>query len=290
MLSTTEVLGGDERYLTHVSTDKPMYRPGEKVYIRGVMLHQATHKPLAQQSMASVEINGPKGDVVASGNAQSEDGAIGFSWDVPQEQAGGEYTVKISHPWTGDAPAVRKFDVRSYRAPRLKSQIKFIRDGYGPSDEVAATLEVNRAEGGAPTGAKVTIIARVDDAETFRGETTVDNDGHALAKFKLPAEIARGEGTLAMVIEDGGVVETASKTIPILLQTVDLTMYPEGGDLVVGVPNRVYFAALTPAKKPADLAGIVVDSKGKEVAQVQERSRRPWPVSPSRRRRAKNTR
>jgi hypothetical protein len=98
VVSTTELLGGEERYLTHVSTDKPMYRPGEKVYIRGVVLHQATHKPLAQQSAASIEITGPKGDVVASGNAQSEEGAIGFSWDVPAEQAGGEYTVKISHP------------------------------------------------------------------------------------------------------------------------------------------------------------------------------------------------
>ena len=37
-----------------------------------------------------------------------------------------------------------------------------------------------------------------------------------------------------MVIQDGGVVETASKTIPILLQTVDLEFYPEGGDLIAG--------------------------------------------------------
>ena len=33
-----------------------------------------------------------------------------------------------------------------------------------------------------------------------------------------------------MVIEDGGVVETASKTIPIVLQTVDLSIYPEGAN------------------------------------------------------------
>ena len=69
-----------------------------------------------------------------------------------------------------------------------------------------------------------------------------------------------------MTVHDGGVVETASKTIPILLQTVDLKMYPEGGDLVAGLPNRVYFEAFTPAKKPADLAGVILDQKGNEVA------------------------
>ena len=72
-----------------------------------------------------------------------------------------------------------------------------------------------------------------------------------------------------MIVEDGGTVETASKSIPILLQTVDLTMYPEGGELVAGLANRVYFEAFTPAKKPADLAGIVVDGDGREVAKFR---------------------
>src|SRR5690606_28850317 len=133
-----------------------------------------------------------------------------------------------------------------------KSQIKFLRDGYGPGDTVVATLHTERAEGGIPAGAPVTVIARVDGAEVFRGATQVDENGDATARFDLPADIARGEGTLALVIEDGGVVETASKTIPILLQTVDLTMYPEGGDLVAGLPNRVYFEAFTPYGDPAD--------------------------------------
>ena len=75
-----------------------------------------------------------------------------------------------------------------------------------------------------------------------------------------------GKSALTLGRKTSSRVETASKTIPILLQTVDLQIYPEGGDLVTGLPNRVYFEAVTPAHKPADLAGIVVDSKGREVA------------------------
>jgi len=269
--SITDTLGGAERYLTHVSTDKPIYRPGEKMYLRGVMLHHATRRPLPKEmpETALVEITGPKGDVVAGGWVQSEDSVLGFSWEIPQEQAGGQYTIKVSHPNSGYAPGERKFDIRAYRAPRLKSQIKFLRDGYGPGDKVAATLHTERAEGGVPAGAKVTVIARVDGVEAFRGPAEVDAEGNCAARFELPIDIRRGEGTLAMVIEDGGVVETASKTIPILLQTVDLTMYPEGGDLVAGLPSRVYFEAFTPAKKPADLSGVVLDSAGKQVAEFK---------------------
>jgi alpha-2-macroglobulin-like protein len=261
-------IAGSEPYLMHAATDKPIYRTGEKIYVRGVLLRADSHSPTATAGTAQFQIKGPRGDIVASASAPIIDSVVGFTWDVPESQAGGEYTVAIRHPF-GDAAAERKFDIRAYRAPRLKSQIVFVRDGYGPGDTVAANLHVERAEGGVPAGAVVSVIARVDGAEAWKGETRVDASGNANARFKLPSEIARGEGVLAMVIQDGGIVETASKTIPILLQTIDLSTYPEGGDLIAGLPNRVYLEGRTPAQKPADMAGIVVNASGKEVARFR---------------------
>jgi uncharacterized protein YfaS (alpha-2-macroglobulin family) len=259
---------GDGRCLTYLSTDKPIYREGEKVYVRGVVLDAASHAPLPaeRQAYAMTQITGPKGDVVASGYGPTADSVVRFAWEVPAGQAGGEYTIKVSYPSDGYAPAERKFDIRAYRAPRLKSQIVFLRDGYGPGDAAGATLHVERAEGGIPQGTKVTASARVDGAEAFTGQTTVDAAGNCTVNFKLPEKIERGEGTLSLAIEDGAVVETAAKTIPILLQTVDLGIYPEGGDLVAGLSNRVYIEAKTPAQKPADIAGVVIDGAGTEVA------------------------
>src|ERR1700733_9322730 len=69
--ATTQTLGGPDRYLTFLSSDKPIYRPGEKVYIRGVMLNAANHKPLVdgqtirQTANATIQIKGPKGEIVA---------------------------------------------------------------------------------------------------------------------------------------------------------------------------------------------------------------------------------
>src|SRR5438309_9167687 len=127
----------------------------------------------------------------------------GFSSYIPRTQAGGKYTVRISHP-AADGRAERKFDIRSYRAPRLKSQIVFVRDGYGPGDMVAANLHVERAEGGIPAGAKVSVSGRVDGEGIWKATTTVDSSGNAGASFRLPAASARGEGVIAMIIDDGG--------------------------------------------------------------------------------------
>jgi uncharacterized protein YfaS (alpha-2-macroglobulin family) len=267
--TTEAALGGRERYLTAISTDKPIYRAGETVWVRGVVLQAFKRTPLRGTATASVELKGPKGETVASGTAAAADSVWAFSWKVPEGQAGGEYTIHVTYPWDGHAPAERKFDVRVFRAPRLKSQIVFLRDGYGPGDKVTATLDVTRAEGGRPTGAKVEATARVDGAEVARVASTVDGKGLCTVSFALPRSIARGEGALAFAIEDGGVVETAAKTIPILLQTLDLSLMPEGGDLVPGLANRVYFEGRTPAGKPADISGVVVDQKGTVVSRFR---------------------
>ena len=270
-VATAKTLGGKDRYLTHLSTDKPIYRAQEKVYLRGVLLEAHTRKPIPKNvaSQATIEFLGPKGDVIASSNTSTVDSTIGFAWEIPEGQAGGEYTAKVSYPWTGWPPAERKFDIRAYRAPRLKSQIEFVRDGYGPGDEVSANVKVERAEGGIPVDATVTVRALVDGQPVHESKTIVDPTGIATAQFELPKEMERGEGTLSFTIEDGGVVDTAAKTIPILLQTVDVNFYPEGGDLIAGVPNRVYITAKTPAQKPADIAGEIIDQSNTVVGQFE---------------------
>src|SRR5262249_6025691 len=58
--------GEVEGYSTHVATDKPIYRAGEKVYVRGVVLRADGHTPITNvrnsPTTASFEIKGPKGE------------------------------------------------------------------------------------------------------------------------------------------------------------------------------------------------------------------------------------
>ncbi len=264
--ATVADLGGPDRFLTHISTDKPIYRPGETAYVRAAVLDAKRRTPLRGRSPAMVEIFGPKGDRIASGPTVVEDGVLAFSWPVPGHLPGGPYRVRVHHPATGHAPAERSFELRAFRAPRLSTEITFLRKGYGPGDRVQATLEAERVEGGSPAGAAVEATARVDGQEVARIAGKLDENGRFTVAFDLPATVSRGEGAIAFAIEDGGVVETAAKTLPILVNAVDLHLYPEGGELVAGLPGRVYFEARAPSGKPADVAGIVRDSQGAEVA------------------------
>ena len=106
-LASTSTLGGADRFLTHLSTDKPIYRRGETMYMRGVILHHANRRPLPSDAQISalVEIQGPKGDTVASGYVAAQDSVLGYSWTIPEEQAGGQYSIKVTDPFNGHPPA-----------------------------------------------------------------------------------------------------------------------------------------------------------------------------------------
>ncbi len=257
------------RYLCHVSTDKPIYRAGEKIFIRGVLLRASDNKPLPEgmnRPTAKIEIIGPSGEVVSTNSyVYGADSTVSGMWRVPQGQAGGMYIVKVTDQSVSYVPSERTFEIRAFRTPRLKSQLEFLKKAYGPGEKVIAALNVTRAEGGVPADAKVTAIARLDGVEIHRGSAFVNAEGQCTVSFSLPGEIVGGQGSLTLVIEDGGVKESVAKTIPVLLNRVNVDVYPESGDLIAGLTSGVYFEASTPWGEPADIEGEIVDSKGRVV-------------------------
>lgn len=100
------------------------------------------------------------------------------------------------------------------------------------------------------------------EREIFRSETlTLDDDGLCQVRFALPADLDSADGTLVFTVADGGVVESIGKTIPILIDNYEIHFYPEGGELVAGLENRVYFQALRADGKPADLEGFITSDR-----------------------------
>jgi len=101
-------------------------------------------------------------------------------------------------PELGIPPAERKFDVRAYRAPRIKTQIVFLRDGSDRADAVSATLQATRAEGSAPAHARVKVVARLDGREVHASTGRSTSGVCVRHSFKLPAAIERGEGNVGV--------------------------------------------------------------------------------------------
>ena len=247
---------------TYIQTDKPLYQPGETIWFRADLRDAKTlvgGNPIG----VTVQLISPRGAVVSSKRVLAQSGIARNDFALDAGIDGGEYTLQLQVNGITDT---KKIIVNTYEAPRLMKTLELLRKAYGAGDPVAAAVEIKRTTGEPFASKEVTAVVTLDDAEVSRLKVTTDAEGKAIVKFALPKQIARGDGLLTIMAEDGGVTESIQKRIPIVMTTLQLQVFPEGGDLVEGVPGRVYFMAKTTIGKPADIDGKVVDDRGTSVA------------------------
>ena len=247
----------------YVQVDKPLYKPGETVWIRSWDLRS---RDLAARDGEALQYQliSPKGAVVLKKRVGTNGGLATNDFELPEGVQGGEYQVRVIAQ--DGAQVDRPIIVSTYEPPRLKKKLEFVRKAYGQGDEVTATLELKRPTGEAIANKSVEAVVRVDDVELPRVRITTNAEGGALVRFTLPGNIERGDGLLTVLVDEGGVTESISKSVPIIVHRMQLTFFPEGGQLVAGQAGRVYFAGKTPLGKPADLQGVIRDDVGNAVA------------------------
>ncbi|WP_372898035.1 MG2 domain-containing protein, partial [Stieleria sp.] len=227
------------RCLTFLSTDRPVYRPGETVFFRSVTLNRRT---LAAHLDVPIrfELFDASGATVEGAILEgvSERGVGNGAFVIPESAPGGTYQL-IAKSLDGFFPdQVCELEVRRYRAVRLKTDLEFSKRSYSASDRVEATLTVRRADDSIPVAAPARIQAVVDGDVIHQSTSSLGINGELAVAFDLPKVIREGEGTLSIAIDDGSVTETAARPIPIHTGRAEVDFYPEGGYLVGGVTNR----------------------------------------------------
>ena len=245
----------------YVMVDKPMYQPGETIWMRADLRHATT---LAlQNGGGTLKLLDPKGGQVVQRYLALQGGVAAADLAVPEDAAGGEYTIEIA---TGTGAVLKRtVIVAAYEAPRLKKTLELLRKAYGPGDTAAAAVEIHRTTGEPFARQKLTAMVTLDDAELVRLPVTTDDEGRATVRFELPRRIERGDALLTILADDAGFTESIQKRVPIVLSSLRVSLFPEGGDLVAGVPGRVYVAAENLIGKPADIEAVVVDDQGRQV-------------------------
>ena len=248
----------------HVQIDRPLVRPGETIWLRAWDLERKSLSATGQGQGLEIQLINPKGATVVTKKVAHADGLNTNDIVVPDGVPGGEYLIRINRG--GEIEAERPVIVSAYEAPRLKKKLEFMRKAYGPGDTVVASVNVKRPTGEVLGGQTLVANIQLDGAALPRVEVTTDARGDAAVRFELPERIVKGDGLLTVLIEDGGITESVSKRIPIVMQSMDVSLYPEGGDLVNGLPSRVYFDARDPFGEPADVEGRLVDDRGEKIA------------------------
>lgn len=277
-------------YSTLLTTDKPLYRPGERLFFRSLTLDRTSFRAPDREQELSYELRDPQGNLVpgmtlvgttnlvrTDENGESvpvlgPDGkpvrGVGSgAFDLPESLASGEYTLRVAelrHPagYVTSAPATRKITVKPFSTDRFQKKLEFGAASFQGGDTVAAWCEVQDL-GQPVAGAMVTPTVIADGHVLNLPAVETGADGKANFRFALPGTLEIGDAKLRADVRIGDVSENLTRRIPVIGRRLNVEFFPEGGNLVAGVPCRVYLRATSPLGAPVDVRGVVTN--GREV-------------------------
>jgi hypothetical protein len=257
----------------YVQCDKPFYSPGETIWFSVFIRDAATFKASAKSDIVYVELINPKGSVEKVLTLIAKKGIAKGDISLTDEIAGGLYTLKAYSNWQKNDPDpaffTKEIQVQAVVLPRLKMKVDFEKKAYGSGDNITANLELQTNENKPLTSFPVNYTVSIAGAEVLQGSSKSDNDGKVKITFDLPKKLTSSDGLLNVLINYGGQTESISRSIPIVLNKIALTFFPEGGDQVCGLKSVVAFKAINEFGKAADIEGYITDNDNNKVAHFE---------------------
>ena len=243
--------------IEHTLTDAPMYRAGQLVKARAVLLDAGSLAPLPERP-GKWQVYDPTGELVMEERGVT----IGFGVAsttfplAPDAPAG----IWKMHFVSGQASTAASFEVREYRLPRftvsLTTDKPWYAEGEAPRVDGVARYASGAPVQNAPVRAQLTGSgpwqAPSEWTEPFL--VTTDNEGRFKLSFPATPEDLVGQARLrltAITTDETGESATGSAGLllsedPILVEAVTEL---EGG-LVADANNRLYLRVTTPDGSP----------------------------------------
>ncbi|MDI6784394.1 MAG: MG2 domain-containing protein, partial [bacterium] len=246
-------------YRILLTTDKPLYQPGQTIHIRSLSLNIPNLKP-ARQMPIILEVMDSKGNKVFKKEIKTDRfGIAAADFVLADEVNMGPYSVKAT---LGKTETEKKVTVERYVLPKFKVEIKTDKQYYLPGETIKGEIQSDYFFGKPVAGGKVVIVAskfEVKFEEFARVEGTLDKTGHYHFDLKLPEYFAgtpleQGNASVKLevsVIDTADHKQEKTSMLTVSKDPINLYAIPESGTLVPHVQNIIYILSSYPDGTPA---------------------------------------
>jgi hypothetical protein len=263
-----------------LTTDKPLYQPGQTIHIRALALRSFDLAPAGNNEL-TLEVEDAKGNKVFKKTLKTSDYGIAHTDFILADEVNlGDWRVRAL---LGQHQAEKTVGVKRYVLPRFKTQLKTEKTFYLPKETIKGELQVDYFFGKPVAGGTVEIKASTFDV-AFKQFATVtsktDKNGHVKFEVKLPdyfvgLPLTKGNAVVRLevkVTDTAEHSESVSRMIPVSDKPIRVSLLPEAGRLIPGVENTLFVAALYPDGTPVSCAVDVwlgQKAQGKPIASLK---------------------
>ncbi len=254
-----------------LTTEKPIYQPGQAIHVRALALDRANHLAVAGRQL-TLELDDSRGNKVFRKITQTDPyGLASAEFGLADEVNLGTYHLRAILGNAAEAPPTSSeiaLQVDRYVLPRFKVAVDLSgkdtksKRGYRPGDHVTGTVRANYFFGKSVDGEIMVKASGFDVARFDAGTSTArtDNDGAFHFDIRIPDYFAGrslNQGVARVLIEatvkdSAGHSESRGEPVIVSESPLLITVVPEGGSLVPGLENRVYVLTSYPDGTPAE--------------------------------------
>ncbi len=249
----------------YTQTDRPFYFPGETIWFKSYIVDEAHTITTISEAMYA-ELISPKGAVVKKLKIGINQGYAYGNFDTKQDWVGGIYTLKMYTNWMRNygesAYFTKKITLQKIIRPDALLTLKFEKEGYGKSSNVIANFEAKDLKNNPIANKEITYEVAVKGKRIYSGTTTTNDQGKAKPVFTLPDDLNTIDVVLTVLLPYNDAKESISRSIPVVLDTIDLQFFPESGKIIAGTTNMVAFKAVNEFGKPVDVSGNIINQRG----------------------------
>jgi len=247
-------------YRILLTTDKPVYQPGQTIHIRALTMENETLSPAGRKS-ATIEVEDGKGNkLFRTIDKQTSDyGIISTDFILAREAEPGDYRIRAI---AGGNQSEITVQVKSYVLPKFKVTFTPDKKFYRPGEIVKGEVKADYFFGKPVSGARVRVEIASYDIQ-FNKFTDIEGKTDEKGNFKFEEGLQSylagqplegGKGIVRFTVEVTDKAEHKEiiyHTLFVSKDTVMITVIPESSDIVPGVENIIYLVTSYPDGTPA---------------------------------------
>jgi hypothetical protein len=249
----------EKTYKVLLTTDKPLYQPGQIIHIRSLSLLTANLQPARNES-ALIEVQDAKGNKVFKLNAKTDRfGIAAADFMLADEVNVGTYKIRTA---VGETVTEKDVTVKRYVLPKFKVNLTTEKDYYMPGETLRGEVQSDYFFGKpVTTGIVVVELSRfdVEFSQFARVEGKTDSAGHYSFEAKLPEyfvgqPLQQGKAFIKIdlrIVDGADHKEEITRNVNVAADPLIVVAIPESGTLVPDVENIVYIVATYPDGRPA---------------------------------------
>lgn len=241
-----------------VTTDKPIYQPGQTMHLRTLALRRPDLTPAANTPVVFEVFDGKDNKVERRERMSDAFGVASMKFQLAREVNMGRYRIVTT---VGDTVTEKTVTVSRYSLPKFDLDLDLNETVYFAGDRLVGTVSARYFFGQPVAGGAVAVSAStLDVGETVFANVQGATNDEGLYRFEVqipeyvvgqPLEQGGGLVNLALEVTDAaGQSRSVARLVRIARGPLEVVVLPESGAYVPGVAQRLLIRATDPAGRP----------------------------------------